>query len=845
MNDATGTADHTPQLRTLLLTDLCDSTRLVEQLGDQRAAAFFRSHDHFVLELQQRWRGRLIDRSDGMLLLFERPLDGLGFALDYRRGLEALGREYAGQVVRARSGLHVGEVLIWHNSQDAVQAGAKPVEIEGLAKPLAARLMQLALPGQILLSPVVEPLLRRAAGELGERGRQLEWRDHGRWLLRGLPGAQTLYEVGEPGLAPLRRPRGDAKSRRDLPLWRRPAMLAAEVLLVVAIAGGGWVAMRPEPAIAFAERDWVVVAGMRNLTGQSLLDASLEQALRISLQQSRYVNVISEMKMAQTLADMRVDPAKVEVDRAVASEVAARDGAKAVLVPTLREVNGRLQFVVEVVDPGSQATVYTVQADAAGLDTALDMVDTVVGKLRAELGEALANIREDSLPLPQVATSDLSALRAYALAEQAMPERRFDEAANLYRTAVQIDPGFIRARLGLVSLHRAYADFDQARDELARVEQHLSPAASARERLMVDAWRAELAPDGDPLPHWQAIAQLYPGTFTGDHNASWYLLMENRYQEAMGHAQAASVPQAPRRASSLVHVARIHNALGRPQEALKVLEEVERLSKDGSGSTLAEALFLAGRTAEARGQLEKVSQETGLLPWTLARQGLVAFALAEGDPVQALELAAPMRGRSGDLPAPFPEHYRLYEQLVRVAAGQTVPAAELRQLFQALRRATGEADAYSQNEGLFRVGALAYVAQRSGQPELAKDMINWLLPHAERAHSRLLARLLLAVRAHQAGLEGRAEEGMRMLHGQLDGSEMVLARVVMRDLARAAGNVSAVREQEQWLQGHRGQAMSEVALAQLLQPLAVAEAWAADVPAARPVAAVVGSGRRE
>jgi hypothetical protein len=44
-----------------------------------------------VVELQQQWRGRLIDRSDGLLLLFERAIDGLGFALDYNRGLLAIG----------------------------------------------------------------------------------------------------------------------------------------------------------------------------------------------------------------------------------------------------------------------------------------------------------------------------------------------------------------------------------------------------------------------------------------------------------------------------------------------------------------------------------------------------------------------------------------------------------------------------------------------------------------------------------------------------------------------------------------------------------------------------------
>ena len=111
------------QLRTLLLTDLCDSTGLVEKLGDSAAAQLFRDHDRLVLELQQRWRGRLIDRSDGLLLLFERPLDGLGFALDYRRSLEALGQAHRIEPpLMARAGLHVGEVLVWRNSDEAVSA---------------------------------------------------------------------------------------------------------------------------------------------------------------------------------------------------------------------------------------------------------------------------------------------------------------------------------------------------------------------------------------------------------------------------------------------------------------------------------------------------------------------------------------------------------------------------------------------------------------------------------------------------------------------------------------------------------------------------------------------------
>src|SRR5690606_34576856 len=137
--------------------------------------------------------------------------------------------------------------LTWRNSEEAVSIGAKPVEVEGLAKPMAARLMMLARPDQILLSAVAESLTRRAARELGERGERLLWKSHGRWRFKGVPMAQEVHEVGEIGIAPLRSPRNSPKAWRDVPLWRRPMALAAEVAAVAAICVVAWFATQPEP----------------------------------------------------------------------------------------------------------------------------------------------------------------------------------------------------------------------------------------------------------------------------------------------------------------------------------------------------------------------------------------------------------------------------------------------------------------------------------------------------------------------------------------------------------------------------------------------------------------------
>ena len=80
-----------PQLRAELICDLADSTALVERLGDAPAAELMRRHDRVARDLLHRHAGREIDKTDGFLVLFERPVQAVAFALDYQRALRTLG----------------------------------------------------------------------------------------------------------------------------------------------------------------------------------------------------------------------------------------------------------------------------------------------------------------------------------------------------------------------------------------------------------------------------------------------------------------------------------------------------------------------------------------------------------------------------------------------------------------------------------------------------------------------------------------------------------------------------------------------------------------------------------
>ena len=808
---------------------------MVERLGDAGAAELFRAHDHLVLELQQRWRGRLIDRSDGLLLLFERPIDGLGFALDYARGLRGLGAAH-GQSLQARAGLHIGEVLTWRNSAAAVEVGAKPLEVEGLAKPMAGRLMTLARPGQILLSAVAEPLAHRAARELGERGDHLLWRSWGRWRFKGVPEALEIFEVGEPGLAPLRAPKPTAKAWRDIPLWRRPAALAAELLLVAGLATGAWFLTRPQPAIAFADRDWVVVGDLRNLTGDKVLDDSLAQAFRISLEQSRYVNVLSDLKARDTLALMRRAPGTA-LDRATASEIALRDGARAVILPTVAEVGGRVRVSAEVIDPRTQTTVYAESADGSGAASALASIDHVTDALRGRLGEALASIEQNSAPLPQVATANLDALRAYALGVKAQSEGRLADALQLYRRALELDPQFALAHLGQARIHFASDAAADARAEIdaaLRLRTHLPP----RDALYADAWAATFGPVKPMLERWRLLGQLYPDYFSAATNYAQFAgEYRNGYREALAAVGPATSDKNPYR--GIAHYLRgaTRAALEQPGPARADFRIANALGMTGTGQVQAGAAAAERRFDEAEHILAR-ARGFGIASGDVDRW-LVEVVLPVDRGRWDAAFAASERARAA-VASLAPVHARTQAAiglaLDAVARPDRNAFPDALDAFAATeRRALDDAGEADRPHAAFALLAAGYLGARSGHAGVLDQALS-----AEATTRALgyplvdnLAAILHAERLRLAGKPGQAID---LLQRTLDGHELYQAHAALLRASEQAGRWETALREARWLAGHRGLAYVEYNSRYILQALNVADSNLAHLAAANALA---------
>lgn len=174
--------------RVLLLTDIVDSTGITERLGESAASALWRTHDRAARDLMRVWHAREIDKSDGFLLMFGSVADAARFALAYQRAIAALD-----EPLQARTAIHAGHVIERASDAGDITHGAKAVEIDGLAKSVAARLLSLAPPGRTLLSA-------EAASALQQHGLQVH--RHGHWRLQGVENPFELFELAEGGSAP-------------------------------------------------------------------------------------------------------------------------------------------------------------------------------------------------------------------------------------------------------------------------------------------------------------------------------------------------------------------------------------------------------------------------------------------------------------------------------------------------------------------------------------------------------------------------------------------------------------------------------------------------------------------
>ena len=258
-----------------------------------------------------------------------------------------------------------------------------------------------------------------------------------------------------------------------------------------------------------------------------------------------------------------------------------------------------MRVTAEVIDPHTQATVYSESADGAGPESLLASVDKVNQLLRVRLGEALNTVSSESQPLAKVVTKNLDALRAYSIGLDAYYHSRQADARELFQKAVELDPQFALAYLGVARTYYSNDDFATAKeylDKAATLRDRLSP----RDALYVDAWVAVFGPSRPMLAKWRALSQLYPDFFSASYQYAFFAWQyENRAADALTALQPALNDHNPQRSGAYYLLGLLQAANNQFDAARASFEVAVSLGNPHQGTSRAAAYAAQRRFTEA------------------------------------------------------------------------------------------------------------------------------------------------------------------------------------------------------------------------------------------------------
>lgn len=171
-----GTAnDRDPGIRTILFTDIVDSTALTQRLGDEAAMAFLDVHDTIVRDALAALGGREVKHTgDGIMACFLSTVSAVRCATRIQRALAEHAQAETEVHVRVRIGAAAGEPVENHS------------DLFGSTVQLAARLCSHAQPQQSLVSNAVAELCL---------GKGLSFQDLGEVSLKGFERPVRVHAV--------------------------------------------------------------------------------------------------------------------------------------------------------------------------------------------------------------------------------------------------------------------------------------------------------------------------------------------------------------------------------------------------------------------------------------------------------------------------------------------------------------------------------------------------------------------------------------------------------------------------------------------------------------------------
>jgi eukaryotic-like serine/threonine-protein kinase len=418
---------------------------------------------------------------------------------------------------------------------------------------------------------------------------------------------------------------------------RRSAVAIFAAALLV-IAGGTYFYLHSTQAAKLTEKDTIVLADFTNTTGDPVFDGALRQGLSSQLEQSPFLNLLSDERIAQTLALM-AQPKDIRITHELARDVCQRTASAGTIEGSISSLGSQYVLGLKAVNCRSGDLLAEQQVTAGGKEQVLKTLGDAATKMREKLGESLASVQKYDAPPDSVTTPSLEALQAYGLGYQTMGiQGDFVAAIPFFQRAIQLDPNFAMAYARLSTNYSNLAEDTRAMDAIRRAYE-LRERVSEREKLyIVSHYESYLTRNWESARKaYELWAQTYPRDDVPPTNLS--VLYSNMGEYEKAHAADQKAMSLTPDGVSYANLCGGYVSLNRLDEAKATAQEAQARNVDAPYLHLC-VYQIAFLQHDAAGMEREVALLVGKPGWE--DQSLVAQAQAMaygGELIKARELS--------------------------------------------------------------------------------------------------------------------------------------------------------------------------------------------------------------